>query len=297
METNTPNINISRQNVSGKCDLKCSYNFKYNKSNSTATNNGIMISLSYDNSVEPPVIYNSQKYIVSNVFITSPSVHMFDGKLVDAEIIIEHTPILGGSEFKVGIPIISGVESSMSSIFLTEIIETVSTNAPSEGDSTNLNMNDFTLQEIVPNKQFFNYISSDNNQNIWVVFGSLHAITISKHTLKTLSQIIQAYPLPTPGNELFINEVGPNKNKDLGDGIYISCNPTDSSQEEVPVSRSKNNLVSDISFSSFFTNNVVQIILGCIMLIFIFLYINKFYNYFVKPIAKPAKDAIIVRNK
>jgi hypothetical protein len=245
-----------------------------------------MISLSYDNSVDPPVTYNSQRYIVSNVFIASPSIHTFDGKLLDAEIIIEHTPILGGNTFKVGIPIISGDYSSISSILVTEIIEKVSTNAPSDGDSTNLNMNDFTLQEIVPNKPFFNYTSSKKNNDVWVVFGSLDAIPINKHVLKTLSQIIQPYPLPTPGDELFINDLGPNKNTDLGNGIYISCNPTDSSEEEVPVSQSKNNFVSDISFSSFFTNNVIQIILGCIVLIFIFLYINKFYTYYVTSFGK-----------
>ena len=28
-----PNINISTKNITGKCDLKCSYQFKYEESN------------------------------------------------------------------------------------------------------------------------------------------------------------------------------------------------------------------------------------------------------------------------
>ena len=49
------NINISPENVAGKCDLKCSYAFKYSESNSTATNQGVQITITYDNSSVPPV--------------------------------------------------------------------------------------------------------------------------------------------------------------------------------------------------------------------------------------------------
>ena len=55
-------INISSQNVYGKCDLKCVYNFKYKESVLTVKNNGVNISLSYDNSNVPPVLYNEEKY-------------------------------------------------------------------------------------------------------------------------------------------------------------------------------------------------------------------------------------------
>ena len=36
MTDNLQNINISSQNVQGKCDLKCSYNFKYPETNVVA---------------------------------------------------------------------------------------------------------------------------------------------------------------------------------------------------------------------------------------------------------------------
>ncbi len=39
------NINIAMKNITGKCDLKCSYNFKYSEGNSTATNQGSLRTL------------------------------------------------------------------------------------------------------------------------------------------------------------------------------------------------------------------------------------------------------------
>ena len=85
-------INISPQNVYGKCDLKCVYNFKYKESSLTVKNNGVNISLTYDNSNVPPVLYNQEKYNVSQIMIFSPSLHLFNNNKVEAEIIIEHTP-------------------------------------------------------------------------------------------------------------------------------------------------------------------------------------------------------------
>jgi hypothetical protein len=41
----TQSIDISKKNVSGKCDLKCAYNFNYQESNTTAKNQGVLINL------------------------------------------------------------------------------------------------------------------------------------------------------------------------------------------------------------------------------------------------------------
>lgn len=148
------NINISRDNVQGKCDLKCSYNFKYTESNTTAKNEGVMISLTYDNSTVSPVMYNNQKYNVSKIQITCPSIHTFNGSTTDAEIIIEHTPVKGGPKLFVGIPIKSSSDSSTASNLITELVQSVATNAPAHGDSTNLNISGFTLENIVPKNHF-----------------------------------------------------------------------------------------------------------------------------------------------
>jgi len=280
------NINISSSNIAGKCDLKCSYSFKYLESNSTAKNNGVTIDLTYDSSSAPPVTFNSQKYSVGTVRITSPSIHVFNNATMPGEIIITHNPEKGGNTLEVCIPITSSSESSTASQLITDIINKVSTNAPSSGDSTNLNISGFNLQNIVPKKPYFFY----NQDRIdYIVFGSSNAIPLSSSTIGTLQKIIKPFPLPTPGGDLFYNSTGPISGVSIGDGIYISCQPTGSTKEEVPVEYAKNSS-SSMDFSNIMQNQTFQIIMlvfvGCILFILIFLGINAFYGYLTNDAVK-----------
>ena len=272
------NINISSKNVVGKCDLKCSYAFKYSESNSTAKNNGVAIGLTYDSRSIPPVFYNNEKYQVSNIMITSPSIHIFNGSSMPGEIIIEHVPIKGGNQLNVCIPFSSSSESSTASNILTDIINKVATNAPSQGNSTNLNMSNFTLQNIVPRKPFFAY---SNKSNDYIVFGSMDAIPLSSSTIGTLQKIIKPFPLPTPGGDLFYNPKGPVSGLQIGDGIYISCQPTGSSQEETAVTY--DTTTSSVDFSNIYDSPIfkliIMILIGCILFIAVFYGISAFYNY------------------
>lgn len=273
----TQNINISASNVKGKCDMKCSYAFKYLESNSTAKNNGVLIQLTYDSRSIPPVIYNTEKYLVDNIVIVSPSIHIFNNNLMPGEIIITHNPQNGGNNLKVCIPFISSSESSDASQIITDIIKKVATNAPSQGNSTNLNMS-FTLQKIVPRKPFFAYSESTID---WIVYGQIDAIPLSSTTITILQKIIKEFPIPTPGGDLFYNSKGPATGLQLGDGIYISCQPTGSSDEETVVEYDKNS--SSVDFSNIFESPIfkliIVIILGCLIFIIIFYGISAFYKY------------------
>jgi len=275
----TQNIDISRKNVIGKCDLKCAYNFKYSPSNSNAKNNGVNISLSYDKTSEPPVLYNNQPYIVSNIVINCPSLHYFNGQQVAGEITIEHNPIKGGPNLYVCVPIVSSSESSNASILLNEIINHVATNAPVEGESSNLNLSDFNLQKIVPIKPFFSYTNNKNND--YIVFGNLDAITLNSNTLKKLSQIIKPFPINTTGGSLFYNSSGPNSTGNIGEGIYISCSPTGQSEEEVGVEYSKNTTTYNLSnlFYNPIFKIIFQIIIGLFLTILVFSIISYLYTY------------------
>jgi len=291
MSTNSQNINISTNNVQGKCDLKCSYNFKYPETNLTAKNNGSMIALTCDESSSSPVTYNNQKYNVSNILIVTPSIHIFNNSNASAEIIIVHTPVTGGQQMFVCVPISLSSESSDASNYITQIIESISSNAPAQGETTNINISGFSLDKIVPNKPFFSY-SAPGNAGEWIVFPIISAIPLNSSTLSSLGQIIKPFPIPTPGNGLFFNSNGPNSNGgNVGDGIYISCQPTGSSEEEAAVSYSTNSSSSDISGS---LNNpttllIFQVIIGCIVFILTFLVLNYVYNYLVSnPIKLPS---------
>ena len=273
------NINISAKNIAGKCDLKCSYNFKYSESNSTAKNNGVMISLTYDSTSVPPVVYNNQQYTVGSISIVSPSIHLFNDVSMPGEIIITHNPVKGGNILEVCIPFKSSSDSSTASQIITDIISKVATNAPSEGDSTNLNISSFNLQNIVPKKAFYTYKQDTTD---YIVFSELNAIPLSSSTISKLQQIIKPFSMATPGGKLFYNSKGPGSGIPIGEGIYISCQPTGSSDEKTAVEYNKNSS-SSIDFSNIYENQtfkiIILIIIGCILFIVIFYGISKFYSY------------------
>ena len=270
-------INISPQNVYGKCDLKCVYNFKYKESTLTVKNNGINISLTYDNSNVPPVLYNQEKYNVSQVIITSPSLHLFNNSKVDAEIIVEHVPESGGQNLFVCVPIIKSGDSTTASSLLTQVISGVAANAPAANETTNLNLSGFTLSKIIPKSPFFSYSGTyGNSTSDFIVFGKNYAIPLNEKVLSALGSIIKPFPLPMLGDNLFFNAKGPNSSGSIGDGIYISCQPTGSSEEETDITTNKSSTDSDVSISieNLMNNStfqlVVKILVGCILFLIIF---------------------------
>ena len=274
-------MNISMQNITGNCDSKCSYDFKYTESNITATNNGVVITLTYDSRSVSPVLYNGEKYNVSSITIASPSIHKFNNTKTQGEMIIEHIPVKGGNNLNVYIPFVSSLDTSTSSKLMTEIIEKVATNAPSEGDSTNLNISDFNLQNIVPRKPYFAY-SSDRIDSI--VFGLLDAIPLSSATIKKLQQIIKPYLIDTPDAPLFYNSSGPVSGTKIGDGIYISCQPTGSSKENIPVQYDKTTV--SLDFTDIYKSDIFIYMIMAIVLVIVFFGISVFYNFLARDAPK-----------
>jgi len=271
-------INITSKNVYGKCDSKCLYNFEYNESNLTVKNNGVNISMICDNNNVPPVTYNGVKYSVSQIMLFSPSLHLFNGNNVDAELIVEHIPELGGQNLFVCVPIIKSVDSSIASTLLSQVITSIAAKAPAENEITNLNLTGFTLNKIVPKNPFFSYSGSyGNSSGDFIVFGINYAIPLNPTVLSSLSSIIKPFKLSMTGNNLFFNEKGPNLVGSVGDGIYISCQPAGSSEEKIDIVNNKNNVNSEfgISMGNLFENStakiIIQILIGCILFIIIFL--------------------------
>jgi hypothetical protein len=279
-------INIAPQSVSGNCDLKCAYNFKYSSSNSTITNKLYFLSMSYDQQKESPVTYNGSKYNVSTIKLYKPSLHKYLGTKIDAELIIEHNPVNGGELLRVCIPITKSVTtgSTQSSQIITNIIKTASSSAPARDDQTKIS--DFSLQSVLPTTQFYSYY---NNHSVvggdYVVFGKLSALTMNDATLSTLGRIIQPFDTQMMGDNLFLNPTGPNKTKENidGDGIYIDCQPTGASEETIDV-------VSDIvHFDIFDDPNVsyaIKLIMSSLLFIVFLVAFNMFYNkYLAKSVA------------
>jgi carbonic anhydrase len=276
-------MNITAKNVTGNCDLKCSYNFGYSESSTTATNHGTAISLSYDPTSEPPVKYNGKKYTVSSILIYYPSMHLYNGVQLAGEILIMHTPVNNiGNSLAIFIPLKSSTDSSTASQIITEIINIVKANAPAYYNKTTINIASFNLQDIVPQKPYYFYTSSSTDV---IVYGDTEAIPLSSGTISTLQQIIMInYKKSTPQtNELFYNSAGPTLNKDLGNGIYISCQPTGSSNELMPVEFEKKNMSSTFSLPSMFQNdvliNIIMVLISVVVFMVIFKLLGMGYDY------------------
>jgi carbonic anhydrase len=237
-QTSTAPIDINISNIAGKCDLKCDYSFMYQNSACIATNRGDYISLSYDSSSSPPVLYNSSGYNVQEIRIYTPSLHSYAGTKTDAEMIIIHSANTGAKPLLVCVPIKKNNSSTAAAIMLKTIIDTIATNAPSDGESTNVNLPKYNLNSFVPKKPFFSYSATDPYQpcsgdNDYIVFIPLNSsIDITDDSFSKMQSIISqnVYDIKQ-GPSLFYNEKGPGSGAG-SDQIYIDCQPVGQSDEQ-----------------------------------------------------------------
>jgi carbonic anhydrase len=272
-------INISRKEVDGKCDLKCAYNFKYTNSSATAINNGEYITVVTEKTSISPVLYNKQKYYPAVIQILYPSNLLYNDKVADAEIIIMHVPETGGKMLVVIIPIKVSSDSTSATTTITNVIKSVSVSAPSQGEQVVIS--NFNLENIVPKNPFFNFTGVAD----FIAFSDLNAIPISNSTFDTLKQMVKrnehSFSKSAINTGLFYNSSGPNTTTtELGEGIYISCNPTGNSVETTEVTYKNDmeydmaNILEDPTFIV-----VVQTIIACVVFILIFYIWNYGYKF------------------
>lgn len=275
------NINISPNNVKGKCELKCAYNFAYVEAQMNVVNNGVSLSLTMEPQTSSPVLYNQEKYNVSKVYLVSPSIHLFDGDKVDAELVIEHTPVLGGVQLNVAIPATMAANENENSV-LSELVRNAAEKTPTSNATEGFLLS-IDLMQCVPVQPFFSYTEKQKNID-WIVFGKFDALSISSNTLDTLQQIIKPFALPTPGQSLFYNSLGPNTVSQLGDGIYISCKPVSNSDiDETAVTQSNSNKSSTSFQLSNQTIKLMLTILGaCLLFVVIFVMLSYGYKKFLE---------------
>ena len=288
----TSPIDIDMTKIAGKCDLKCSYNFRYNNSSCVATNRSDYISLTYDTSSVPPVKYNSGNYSVSEIRIYTPSLHSFSGQKTDAEFVIVHTPISGGNPLLVCVPIKQNNSNSSCSSILTTIINTMSSNAPVDGETTSVNIDNFNLNSIIPKKPFFSYTGTQPYQpcsgnNDFIVYSLNNACDISEDTLAKMSTFINTNPYDVKtGPSLFYNSTGPNTLND--DQIYIDCQPVGSS-EDTDTLIYDNSSSPSWNFKSFTNSIFFSILIVLLLLGFVYMIIT----IILKMISRPVKGGSI----
>tara|TARA_R110002072_G_scaffold75271_1_gene177424 strand:- start:37 stop:999 length:963 start_codon:yes stop_codon:yes gene_type:complete len=252
-------------NTTNACDITCNLSFDYNNSANfkVSNNNGSYISIEYEQSSNPNLTFSSTKYTASEIRLYIPSLHTYNGKMADAEILINH----GGNNNKhliISIPIINKDYISNSGITLARIID----------DMKSSRLNDFTeplhitnyslnLNDIVPEKPFFYYEGCSNNPNLFtntnvkiIAFNnsfdtkSSGAIYVDNKFISNLKALLtnpnNISTVQISKNELFYNMNGPENSKK--ENIYIDCQPTNEQGEVfAPINKSNTD-------STFFEN-------------------------------------------
>ena len=263
--------------------MKCKYSFQYPITKLIGKNNDKYIRLtSIERQETPPVKYNNDKYDVVEVRMYQPSLHRYGGKKVDAEIQINHANRNGTSNLMVCVPIIAGNEDTD----VNKIINEMSKKAPTKGMSTEISLSTFTLNHVVPKEPFYSYSGShpDNcsSKFEYIVFKKENGIQCSS-VFKNLSKMItkSAHKMYTPKEGVFLNANGPSYANDLGDDIYIDCQPTGSDGEVIVKTPTPS-----VSWNfgninmNFMDNDVVKIIMGIVLMLIIISIIRYGFGYF-----------------
>jgi carbonic anhydrase len=239
-------INISQEHSYGKCVDKCDFSFKYENSSIKLTNKGTYLSIAHDDSKTSPVTYNTRKYKVSDIRIYAPSVHTYNGKTMPCEILIIHTPILGGNQLFVSIPVIktSGSVNTGSTIF-NAVIKNALANIPAEGNEARVdNIKNFNLNAIVPRKEYYyytgvNFLEQPCSSTIDVIcyLPYVANIGITDDVLSRLSSIIQTSNI-TPKEysesntpKLYLNSTSFRLGTESSGEMIMDCQPYDDSAE------------------------------------------------------------------
>jgi len=250
------------------CSLKCNFSFKYPSSKMlTLLNEGTYINIKVDRISEPPVTFNNNGYSVNEMRIYIPSLHKYAGTRAAAELIIVHANTNNSSShLLICIPISVNDIINDNSALLSRIVQEMSSRANSKGETTTLNEERFSLNNLVPRKPFFLYEGdlpySPNNGNAdFIVYNMDNAIPINDQMFRKMKNMIT--PVTTDvhptGDRLSYNSKGPIISE-LGDDIYIDCRPTGADGNViVPISDESN--LSDMNlFGTIGTDGVSQII-------------------------------------
>ena len=200
------------------------------------------------------------------------------------------------------IPIIQSTNTTPATNLLTEIINSASLNAPTNQDMVVLNIPNFTLNTLLPTSKtpFYSYVGGSvydtTTQSPYIIFGSEYGIPLNTDIIQTLQSIISPYEINlssgSDGN-LFYNDKGANSNVSNNNGIYISCQPTGESDEEVTTttSTSTHKNTTTYNFGSLFqnsaTNQAMKIILGILLVVGVLYFVKYLYQAFILGAYKP----------
>jgi carbonic anhydrase len=250
------------------CKDNCSFNFSYNPNSSCIlTNKGDYLDIKTDGNNK--VTYNNQDITLQSVRLYSPSLHSFDGKHTDAELILRHSGA-NGQNIMVSVPIMAKEGAGQSMHFFSQLSKFIPL---SKGEKQNIQVSNWSLDDAMPGGKakgapFYHYSGSSpyppcKMKATIIIFDIEHASTIKPSDLSLIKKSIKATSSNDKegfiGREGFVgregmvtyNSSGANSNnKDTGEDEALECvefydtgdtssNKNDNSSKSEPIDWSK----------------------------------------------------------
>ena len=259
------------------CSTRCGFTYNYVKSDTTVSVNSNYLSMTYGN--KKSITFGNKEYYVSEVQIYWGPIHTYgssDAK-ADAEMIIIHKSLTNDVLY-VCVPILQSnlntTASSNLSFLMTNITKTSQTKL-----SNFYNLNDFLKVAPFYTYKASSFLACTNTVDYIVYHPEDYNIAINPAALSSLKTMVSkntAYKPVTIFKDslskpvLYYNKKGLSKIVD--DQIYIDCQPVNKSEETVTINRP---VASSIDFSTFKTNQYVQILL-CFVIFIMIMYISYY---------------------
>jgi len=249
--------------ITNPCDLKCKLFTDYPSQGIKIiglNNNTFNIPNVTDMSIE----YNFEKYTVSAIFINSPSFQLYNGKRVDAELVVYHEPSSSSTPVIIIVPIAIGYSSSE----LDDII-----NKAEKGIET-----EFDLNKLIPANPFYSYTGvlkngdtcNNNDKFEIIVFQKRDALTVIAENMNLFKNTnIDSVKLALPDGESISYSKNIPLKKENDNEFPITCEPYDDTElekEPEPKKFRSPFVMSEKEFSEWRSNVVLQIIIGAVVL-------------------------------
>lgn len=288
------------------CRGKCNLNYSYNSTSVLANNKEYYLQLVPNNRSSNVLEFSTNarsskcssmggNYKLKDLRIYHPSIHTFNGRRSDAELIIYHENSGGGNDLIICIPIstTSGTQIEASNQ-LSQMIKYTLGVAQTPGSGGSISGFNLDLNNFIPNKGFYTYSASlpflpCSRCVSYIVYSISEAsINISEDLFSRFKKIIRQKKIPIQNLSrdlgLAYNSAGAGTIASNDDEIYIDCQPVGSSGQTLIKEKTENSIdFSNINIleeiKKFFNTRFGSIIIGIIIIVLIYNFFNTTKNF------------------
>ena len=254
--SNSPIDLISTNVNENSCDDFCEYSFNYSKSSLNGFNKNTHLEFKLQNE-KSEIKFGSIDYTLEKILLFKKSPHTLNGNNKNAELVLIHNNNKSPQQKLVVCILISAANQEDND--LDFIIKKMAELAPTSNNETTIRYPSFSLNNIVPKKNYFYYKGNlfyeKNKSSLCydpdstpkpspedflhhiIVFD--HVIYINEKSIELLNSLLSDHNI-TIKNSITQDEIFYSKNKAIlgvgnfgEDDIYIECKPTGQDDEKV----------------------------------------------------------------